>query len=99
MLKNYFLAGLTIAVIAWSLHRVYPTYVEYKKTQRELHQIDRNLLNRQRVNETFRKNIFKLKSYPRSIERVAREKFGWCKAGEKIYDFNEPKTQEHEQGK
>ena len=73
-------------------YMVYPTYIEYKKTQKELHKIERNLLNRQRVNETFHKNIHKLKSYPRSIERVAREKFGWCRPGEKIYDFDEYET-------
>ena len=37
--------------------------------------------------EQGRKQIHDLKTSPKAISRVAREKFGFCKPGEKVYHF------------
>ena len=66
----------------------YPSYAEYLKTQNELYRLERDLLKQQKMNEKFLKINHKLRTDPRMVERVAREKFGWSKSGEKIYDFS-----------
>ena len=67
---------------------IYPSYTEFRKTQNELHKLKRDLLKQQKMNERFLKINHKLRTDSRMIERVAREKFGWSKPGEKIYDFS-----------
>ena len=68
---------------------LYPSYIEYKKTEKELHILEKDLLKQQKINEGFLKINHKLKTDPRMIERIAREKFGWSRSGEKIYDFSQ----------
>ena len=67
-----------------------PAYVEYRKTQDQLRDVNQALLLRQKESEELREEIHGLKTNPKAIERVAREKFGWCKPDEKIYDFSQP---------
>jgi cell division protein FtsB len=67
---------------------ILPAYQGYSDARQKLHEIDKKLLQQQKDNEVLRVTNQKLKSDSRAIERVAREKFGWSKSGEKIYDFS-----------
>ena len=93
--KKYFVILLIFLSLAWIAYLLYPSYIEFKKTQKELAELEIDLLKQQKRNEAIFKINHKLKTDPRMIERVAREKFGWSKAGEKIYDFSNIKMQDH----
>ena len=86
--RKYFLSLLILLSMGWVGYMLYPSYTEYKKTEKELRDLEISLLNQEKTNESFLKIIHELKTDPRMIERIAREKFGWSKAGEKIYDFS-----------
>ncbi len=77
-----------LGVMAWSVRMIYPAYMEYSKTRLQLCEIEKKLLEQQKENENVRVRNHKLKTDLKAIERVAREKFGWSKSGEKIYDFS-----------
>ena len=92
--KKYVVSFLVLLSMGWVVYMLYPSYSEYNKTRKELRDLDKSLLKHQKANENLLKVNHKLKSDPRMIERVAREKFGWSKAGEKIYDFSNLKRHE-----
>ena len=57
--------------------------VEYESVDNELVQINGECKQiHQRINA--------LKNNPKAVERVAREKFGWCREGEEVYSFTSP---------
>ena len=88
ILKNYVVSLLVALSLGWTIYMIYPSYIEFNKTQNELYILEKDLLKQQKINERFLKINHKLKTDPRMIERIAREKFGWSKSGEKIYNFN-----------
>ncbi len=79
---------VVLGVMIWSVRMIYPAYVEYSKTRIQLYEIEKRLLEQQKENENVRVRNHKLKTDLKAVERVAREKFGWSKSGEKIYDFS-----------
>lgn len=56
---------------------------EYKAVDRKLADLDGEC-------NKIKQLIRDLKENPRAVERVAREDFGWCREGEKIYNFSSP---------
>ena len=87
-IKKYFKLMVILSLVIWSVRMIYPAYVEYSKTRLQLYEIEKKLLEQQKKNENVRIRNHKLKTDLKEIERVAREKFGWSKSGEKIYDFS-----------
>ncbi len=87
-IKKYFKLMVVLSLVIWSVRMIYPAYVEYSKTRLQLYEIEKKLLEQQKKNENVRIRNHKLKTDLKEIERVAREKFGWSKSGEKIYDFS-----------
>jgi len=79
------LAVVTLFVAAglWLL----PALQGYRGTSAKLVEADKQVLRYQADNEELRQQIFQLKTDPRAIERVARDKFGFCDPREKIYEF------------
>ena len=88
-IKKYLIIVIITSLTIWTGYLIYPSYIEFKTTQRELHKIEQELLKQQQHNEILRERIHKLKTDRFAIERVAREKFGWSREGEKIYDFSD----------
>jgi hypothetical protein len=78
-----------IAVGAWSLLSVLPAYTEYSETRVRLHEVEGDLLLAQKEYETLQLEITQLRDDHRAIERVAREKFGWCRDGDEVYEFDD----------
>ena len=86
--RRVVLSSLVAAISVWAASLVYPSYLDYKKTQRQLYELDQKLLQQQRKNEELLEKAHDLKTNPKSVERVARDKFGWSRPGEKVYDFS-----------
>ena len=87
-IKQYCIILFVILLGVGASRMLLPAYAEYNKTRQQLHEEESNLLKQQMLNETLREKNHKLQTDPRAIERVAREKFGWSRPGEKIYDFS-----------
>ncbi len=66
-----------------------PAWREYRETRQALDEADRRLLQHQSEIHRLKTEIHRLKTDPRAIERVARDKFGWCRPGETVYDFSD----------
>ena len=89
MIRKHSLIALGIFVLfvlagLWLL----PAWREYRKTEQALDEVERRLLEHQSEIQTLKSEIHKLKTNPRAVERVARDKFGWCRPGETVYDFS-----------
>ena len=87
--KHYIISLVFILLIAGSSAWVYPAWTEYRKASQANVDLRQRILDHEADNEKLRGEIHKLHTDPRSIERVAREKFGWCRPTEKIYDFSD----------
>ncbi len=80
--------GIVILLVAAGLWLL-PAWQDYCKTRQSVVNIERQLLHHQAENEELRTEIHELKTDPRAIERVARDKFGYCRPREKVYDFRQ----------
>ena len=87
------LAIVLIAVCCAGIYLVVPRYAEKKQLQKTLAELRQRITEQERETRRLRREISRLRTDPEAIERVAREKFGWCAEGEKIYHFDsQPQT-------
>ena len=87
--KHYIIAFVVVCLIIGSCIWVYPAWDEYGRARSKNLELKQRILDYEAENEHLRAEIHKLQTDPRAIERVAREKFGWCRPNEKIYDFGD----------
>ncbi len=87
--KQYCTIAFVVILAMGAGRMLLPSYTEYNKTRQQLHEEESNLLKQQVLTEALREKNYKLQTDSRAIERVAREKFGWSRTGEKIYDFGD----------
>ena len=88
--RNFVVIVVLTGLSLWGTYMLVPAYIEYNKTSEQLRDVEKRLLDSQKESEALRGDISDLKTNPAAIERVAREKFGWVKADEKVYDFTKP---------
>lgn len=69
-----------------------PVYRDYRAAKQDLVEVERKLTDQKERIVKMRREITRLKTDYRAIERVARERFGYCRDGEKIYHFDTPET-------
>lgn len=75
------------ASVAWGLSAVYPAYQQRQELKQTAESIeDANSEARVEIRQE-RREIMLLQTESKEIARVARDKFGLCKPGEKIYRF------------
>ena len=67
---------------------LWPNYLQCQSLRNELSEKEKLAAEQQREIMQLKQEIEGLRKDPRSIERVAREKFGWCRDNEKIYHFD-----------
>lgn len=77
-----------LGMMVWSVSMLYPSYTNYKHTKKDLYDLEQKILEQQKQKEGLLEKTHSLKVDPRAVERVARDKFGWSRPGEKIYDFS-----------
>lgn len=87
--RQFIILATLIALGAWSLLSLLPAYTEYSETRSRLHAVEGDLLLAQKEYETLQLDITQLRDDHRAIERVAREKFGWCRDGDDVYEFQD----------
>ncbi len=91
MLNRTALAILLFSLlVAFGAYLLVPTISEHQKTNHELQQANRKLLEHKEENQKLRSEIQMLNSDARTIERVARDKFGYVMPNETVYDFTKP---------
>lgn len=87
--RQFMVLAAMVALGAWSLLSLLPAYTEYSETKARLHAVEGDLLLAQKEHETLQLEITQLRDDHRAIERVAREKFGWCRDGDEVYEFGD----------
>ena len=69
-----------------------PTYLDHTKTREELHGLHARIAQQENRNAELRHEIRMLQTDSYTVEKVAREKFGYAKPNEIIYDFSTPSS-------
>lgn len=87
---TYMLTVMLIGMVFLSVYMLLPVYFENQRTQSALAQMERSLQQQNDEMRELQKAIKDLRENYRAIERVAREKLGMCREGEKIYHFDSP---------
>jgi cell division protein FtsB len=89
MFRDYLRHLIIILVFVGAAWWLKPAYGEYLRTRDTLQEMERKRLDSSAQNDDLRQQIHRLRHDSRAIERVAREKFGYCRQRETIYDFSE----------
>ncbi len=84
---DYLFTMILVVIIAISFFVLIPAYTEYKNTRSETQQLQQEMLRQELQMHQLRREVQALKNDPNAIERVAREKLGWCREDEKVYHF------------
>lgn len=89
MKPQYYIFSIAL-VIAGSVaaYFVVPAYAKYQRSNREKERLERHLMELRLEKQDRENTIHALRTSPQAVERVAREKFGWCRDNEKIYRFD-----------
>jgi cell division protein FtsB len=67
-----------------------PVYADFRDAKRAEEKLNEELLYLDYEFREVQEEIHALKNNPKAVERVAREKFNWCRPEEKIYHFDPP---------
>ena len=86
--KHILLATIMVTVLGGSAFWFTGAYFEYKEERKHLAEVELQILLQQQRNEDVLLTIDRLKNDPHEIEKVARNKFRWCRPFEKVYDFS-----------
>ena len=84
-----FVLGLVL-IACVSAYILLPAYTDFKDGKREADELQGKLAEIELESREIDHAIQSLRTDPRAIERVAREKLGWCREDEKIYHFDPP---------
>ena len=68
---------------------IVPKYVKYNKAQQDLDKIEREVIALELDVQKHREELHDLTVNPSAVERVAREKFGLCRKGERAIIFKD----------
>ena len=87
-IKNVVMFIALILIIVIGVAVLWPNYANTQKLRASLAAQEKVVADQQHEIMQLRQEIDKLRKDTRAIERVAREKFGWCRENEKIYHFD-----------
>ena len=88
-IRYLIIAISSVAILTAAGFWVYPDYKKLKTAESEYNSLQSNLRQSKIENELLEADCHALTYNDRQIERVARNKFGWCKDKEKVYDFSD----------
>lgn len=89
-MRDYVPAGLLVLLMGVALYFLIPAYTRYRDTKLNVDHLRQSVARQEEDIRRLRDELAALRTDHRAIERVAREKFGWCREDEKIYHFSEP---------
>jgi cell division protein FtsB len=75
------------ATAVGSAYFLAPMHREMRDAQHELAALQESRAGQENRTWELKRQISALRTDEDAVERVAREKFGWCREGEKIYRF------------
>lgn len=91
MTAKTILTGLVAACVALAgIVWLGPVYRDNRRTREALRRLQTNLEQQNHDIDLLNRELTKLRTDCRAIERVAREKFGLCRDDERIYHFEMP---------
>lgn len=79
-----FLYGLLAVILAFSVILVLPVYRKYRAKQNEVAELDRELREAQEECQNLIREVHDLENTALATERVAREKYKFCRENEEI---------------
>jgi cell division protein FtsB len=82
-----FVAGILLVAV-WYL----PLIKQNERMRREILRLDNAIQKEEDTAKQLRTSIDTLRYDPKAVERLARETFGYAKAGETVIRFEEPRT-------
>lgn len=85
---DYFFVLLLVVVTCGCVYLLLPAYADYDQARTTVRELEDKGLRQELEARQLREDIHALKSDPEAIERIAREKLGWCRDNEKIYHFD-----------
>jgi cell division protein FtsB len=85
---NIFLIVSLLLILGIGGLMLTPHYLSYQSLKADLAASEKQLAAQKQEIMQLRQEIENLRGDRREIERVAREKFGWCRDGEMIYHFD-----------
>jgi len=82
-----FVAGVLLVAV-WYL----PLVKQNERMRREILRLDNAIQKEEESAKQLRTSIDALRYDPKAVERLARERLGYAKAGEAVIRFEEPRT-------
>ena len=97
-MKNYIPLAILLMVICVAVYALMPAFADYRQARTQARELEEQLAELDVEMRDIGEELRGLKTDPRAVERVAREKFGWCRDNEKIYHFDKavPRTVKEE---
>ena len=92
MLKKLEIVIITLfvlAIISGSIIQIIPVYLQKRKAEETVQEKKQILEKVQDEYRSIQQQIHDLEHSPAAVERVAREKFNYCRPGETIYIYSE----------
>ena len=86
--RNYLWGAVLLLACGVALYFLLPAYSDYHRTKGDVSELKQSLTMQEHEIQRLQREIRSLRTDYRAIERVAREKFGLCRDGEKIYHFD-----------
>jgi len=83
----FFIAGVLLVAV-WYL----PLIRHNERMRQETFRLDQQIQKQEELSKQLRASIDALRSDPRAVERLARERLGYAKVGETVIRFEGPAT-------
>ncbi len=83
--RTILFGSAAIFIAGASLYFILPAFMDWREQKATRERLEKRLKQQNRDINKLQRRIHALRTNPQAIERVAREKFGWCRPNEKIY--------------
>ncbi len=92
MLKKLEIVIITLfvlAIVSGSIIQIIPVYLQKRKAEQTIQEKQQVLEKVQDEYRSVQQQIHDLEHSPAAVERIARDKFNYCRPGETIYVYSE----------
>ncbi|WDE98088.1 septum formation initiator family protein [Lentisphaera profundi] len=80
---------LFLLIVVSGTYIMVPKYIKYNRAQTDLEKTEREVMYLESDVQSHRESLHDLTVKPSAVERVAREKFGLCRKGERVIIFKD----------
>jgi hypothetical protein len=78
-----------LLIVVSGTYVMVPKYIKFNRTQTDLERTHREVIHLESDVQNHREELHDLTVKPSAVERVAREKFGLCRKGERVIIFKD----------